>query len=323
MKIFNFFLKNIFPPLLGCLLIYIAYNQFEPDQISEIKSYFKEANYYYIALSLVFASIGYYSRAHRWLYSLEQMGYKVQFSHSFVAVQISYLLNLTIPRSGEVSRAGILSKTDNIPFQKSFGSIIAERVIDFIILLAITFIVIVFKIDILLSLLPTTTNKNSLYTIGITTIIILLSLALLFVILKYTGNRLIQFVKSKTSGLLIGLQSIYKLEQKRNFILHTSIIWLSYILMFYITIFSFQETSTLNFDEVLTAFVVGSFAVVFTNGGFGAYPYLIAKVLLLYSIPETIGTAFGWIVWSSQIILIIALGSIALILLPFIKKKIQ
>lgn len=321
MKFFNFFLKNIFPPLLGFLLIYVAYNQFEPDQISEIKSYFKKADYYYIALSLIFAAIGYYSRAHRWLYSLEQMGYQVKFSHSFIAVGISYLLNLTIPRSGEVSRAGILSKTDNIPFQKSFGSIIAERVIDLIILLTITFIVILFKIDVALTLLPT--NNNTLHT-TITVLATIITLSILFFfILKHTGNRLIQFIKTKTSGLLIGLQSIYKLEQKKNFILHTAIIWCSYILMFYITIYSFKETSTLSFDQVLTAFIVGSFAVVFTNGGFGAYPYLIAKVLLLYSIPETIGTAFGWIVWSSQIILIILLGGISLLLLPFVKKKIQ
>jgi hypothetical protein len=91
--------------------------------------------------------------------------------------------------------------------------------------------------------------------------------------------------------------------------------------MFYITIFAFPETSNLSFDEVLTGFIVGSFAIVFTNGGFGAYPLLISKAFLLYQIPETIGTAFGWIVWSSQILLILVLGCISFLILPFLKSN--
>ncbi|MCB9425778.1 MAG: flippase-like domain-containing protein [Flavobacteriales bacterium] len=297
----------------------MAYNQFEPEQLEEIKNYFYQADYRYIVLSVLIAAVSYYSRAHRWLFSLEHMGHKVPFINSFVAVNTGYLLNLTIPRSGEVTRAGILTKTDNIPFQKGFGSIIAERIIDFLILLFITAIVIIFKIDDFISL-------SNFETSSITNAVIVGFVGLIFVavtlfFLRKKGGKLISFFKSKTSGIAEGIQSMYKLQRKKEFIFHTLLIWISYVLMFYVTIFAFSETSTLTFDQTLTAFVTGSFAVVFTNGGFGAYPFLIAKVFLMYQIPETIGTAFGWIVWASQIILILILGGFSLLMLPYLKKQ--
>ena len=91
--------------------------------------------------------------------------------------------------------------------------------------------------------------------------------------------------------------------------------------MFYVTIFTFPETATLSATAVLTAFVAGSFAVALTNGGFGAYPILVAKSLLLYSVPETIGTSFGWIVWTSQIVFAIILGTISFIAIPIVNKS--
>lgn len=319
MQFIRFILKYLLPPLLGFVLIVVAYNQFEKEQIDEIKSYFFLANYRYIIISLIIAAISYYSRAHRWLFSLEHMGYKVPFINSFVAVNIGYLLNLTIPRSGEVTRAGILTKTDNIPFQKGFGSIIAERVIDFIILLMITGLVVIFKIEEFISL--SDFNLNSIKKLGLIGLTIVIGLTVLFILIRKMGSQFLPFLKSKTSGIREGLQSMYKLERKKDFIFHTLVIWTSYIFMFYITIFAFNETSALTFGQTLTAFVAGSFAVVFTNGGFGAYPFLIAKVFLMYHIPETIGTAFGWIVWSSQIILILILGGFSLLILPYIKKQ--
>lgn len=319
MKIIRFFLKYFFPPLLGFALIFVAYNQFEREQLEEIKNYFYQADYRYIVLSVLIAAVSYYSRAHRWLFSLEHMGHKVPFINSFVAVNTGYLLNLTIPRSGEITRAGILTKTDNIPFQKGFGSIIAERIIDFLILLHITAIVIIFKIDDFISL--SNFETNSITNAGTFGFIILIIVFIAIYFIRKKGGRLISLFKSKTSGIAEGIQSMYKLKRKKEFIFHTLLIWISYVLMFYVTIFAFPETSTLTFDQTLTAFVAGSFAVVFTNGGFGAYPFLIAKVFLMYQIPETIGTAFGWIVWASQIILILILGGFSLLMLPYLKKQ--
>jgi hypothetical protein len=91
--------------------------------------------------------------------------------------------------------------------------------------------------------------------------------------------------------------------------------------MFYISIFVIPETSHIPFGAIITSFVVGSIAIAFTNSGFGSYPFLISKILLFYSISETAGNAFGWIVWTSQMVLLAFLGCLGFLLLPFLNRS--
>src|SRR5690554_2395643 len=134
-QLFKKILHIVLPLLLGVFLVYYAYNQFTPAQIEEMKSYFRSADYFYVALSLLFMKISHASRAYRWKYSLQYLGYQSSFWNNFMAISVGYLLNLTVPRSGEISRAVILQKYDKIPFDKGFGTIIAERIIDLMFLL--------------------------------------------------------------------------------------------------------------------------------------------------------------------------------------------
>ena len=132
---FGKLLSIALPLLLGLFLIIYQYRQFTPAQLQEMKRYFRTADYFYIGLSLVVALFGYLSRAHRWTYSLRHMGYRSSFKNNLLAVCISYFINLTIPRSGEISRAVVVKKYESVPFDKAFGSIVAERVVDLIIFL--------------------------------------------------------------------------------------------------------------------------------------------------------------------------------------------
>jgi hypothetical protein len=124
--------------------MYYKYNEFTPEQIAEMKGYFKNANYYYIYLSVFVALFGFVSRAYRWKFSIEHMGYRSHFHNNLMAVCVAYFMNLTIPRSGEISRALILKKYENIPFDKAFGTIVAERVVDlfiFFLFVVVSFLV--------------------------------------------------------------------------------------------------------------------------------------------------------------------------------------
>ncbi len=296
--------------------MYVAFKQFTPEQIEEILNQFSNADYTFIFISLLFAIVGYVSRAYRWLFLLEHLGHKVPLRTSIIAVCASYLTNLTIPRSGEVTRAAIISKANNVPFQEGFGTIIAERIIDLIILLSITALAFILKLDVLLTFVPI-----HLFSLGnsiLIGLIIISLIALIYYLFKHSKIKIIALIKNKIQGLIEGVQAIFHIEKKGAFIFHTFLIWSSYLLMFYATIFTFKETAILSFEEVIVAFVVGSFAIAFTNGGFGAYPLLISKVLFLFLVPETIGTAFGWIVWTSQFLLVLILGGISFIALPFI-----
>jgi hypothetical protein len=137
----------------------------------------------------------------------------------------------------------------------------------------------------------------------------------------YSKSQIVATLKQKISGLKEGLFSIVQMENKWPYILHTVFIWGSFILMFYVTIFAIDDTRQLGFGAVLTSFIVGSIAIAVTSSGFGTYPVLVAKILVFYSIAEPAGTAFGWIVWASQILLVVLLGAASFLLLPLFNRN--
>lgn len=319
MKTIKFILGTIIPPIIGITLIYFAFNQFTQAQITEIKKQFLLADYSYIIISLVFALIAYCSRASRWLIQLEHLGHHSNFKNSFVAICISYLVNLTIPRSGEISRAGILNKTDKIPFQIGFGTIVSERIIDLLILLCLTGLAFLLEFEVVISFL----NKNEFSLLQLTLSLLSISAIViaLFLIFRFSNHRIVLSIKEKIIHFKNIVQSVLYIKRKKAFLVHTLIIWTCYLIMFSITFLMFSETSLLNPKVLLIAFVAGSFAVTLTNGGIGAYPLIIAKTLLFYGVSETTGTALGWIVWTSQIAFTLVLGCLAFIVFPFLKNK--
>ncbi|MBW3519913.1 lysylphosphatidylglycerol synthase transmembrane domain-containing protein [Flavobacterium sp. NKUCC04_CG] len=309
----------VLPLLLGVFLVYYAYNKFSPEQIEEMKGYFKNANYNYIILSSIFSIISLASRAYRWNFSLEFLGYKSKFTTNFMAISIGYLLNLTLPRSGEFSRALILQKYEKVPFDKGFGTIISERVIDLICLLLCVVIALVFQYDILKQFLLEKIPVKQLIVLGVIGLFLFLLVVVLF---RYAKWKFILLIKKKVGGLIEGVSSIYKLPKRGAFLFHTLIIWSTYILTFYFGIFALTATSDMDLGMVMSSFVAGSFAVTFTNGGFGAFPLIVSELLLFYHIPQTAGTAFGWILWTSQTALVVILGALSFLFLPLIYKKV-
>lgn len=303
---------------MGVFLIIYTYNSFTPQQLEKMKSYFREADYTYIVIALLFGFIGHASRAYRWKFMLEHMGYNSPFKNNFMAVWIAYFMNMTIPRSGEVSRALVLKKYEDIPFDKAFGSIIAERVVDFIILLLFIATAIFLQFDVLKTFLLKTIPVEKLILYGVVAFVVSLAAILLFI---YSKSRWILLIKGKVSGLTEGVMSVWKMDKKWPFLFHTAVIWISYVLTFYIAIFALKETRDISFGVAVTAFVIGSLAITFSNGGFGVFPVVIAGILALYEIPKEAGIAFGWILWTSQTVMIIVLGGLSFLLLPILNRK--
>lgn len=317
MKSLKKILNISLPLLLGVFLVYYAYNQFTPAQITEMKSYFASADYLYIGLSLLFMKISHASRAYRWKYSLQYMGYQSGFWNNFMAISVGYLLNLTIPRSGELSRAAVLQKYDNIPFDKGFGTIIAERIIDLVFLLLFVATALLLQYKQLTGFIAQQIPVKQLVVIGG----VLAIVAIIGLYLLYTSNwKIFVFIRKKITGLVEGMLSIFKMPHRIPFLIHTLIIWIGFVLTFYFGTKALPETSEISLGIVMVAFVVGSLTISFTNGGFGAFPLLIAKILALYGISLTAGTAFGWILWTTQTVLVIVLGGLSFLLLPIVNK---
>ena len=80
---------------------------------------------------------------------IEPLGYKLRFSNSVMAVFSAYLINYTIPRAGEVSRATILSNYERVPFEKGFGTIVAERIADVLVMMLIIGFTLIWQFEII------------------------------------------------------------------------------------------------------------------------------------------------------------------------------
>jgi len=310
-------LKIAIPLGLGVFLIWYIYQSFTPTQIAETKKYFADANYGFVLLSVFLSVLSHFSRAYRWSFMLEAIGYKIKIANNFMAVSVAYLMNIFIPKSGEVSRAVILDKYENVPFQKGFGTIISERIVDLLFLLFFTALAFIIKFEILYDYIFEAIPASILYVLAAGILLIIISVP---IYIRFSKSNINKRLKDFIIGLKEGVFSILKMKKKGPFILHTFFIWGLYILSFYTAMHALPETSNISIGTIIITFVVGSFTFAFTNSGFGTYPAAIAGILSVFGIAKTVGVALGWIVWISNISSIVIFGVLSLILLPIYNR---
>lgn len=312
-------LKTTVPLALGIFLIWYSLHSATPQQRETLWENIKNAETGWIVLSLFFGILSHISRAYRWQYMLEPLGYNAGFLNRFMAVMVAYLANLGIPRSGEVLRGATLTTYEHVPFDKAFGTIISERIADFIMLLLVVAVALLLQSDDLFGYLSEK-NINPLYTLGILILLIAVIYGF-FKLLSVSEHTFAVKVRKFVSGLLEGMRSILKMKHKIAFIAHTVFIWVMYILMFWVIKFTVPEVENAAFGVILAAFVIGSFSISATNGGIGIYPIAIGAILMVFGISKANGEAFGWILWGAQTLLVIVLGALSFIGLPLYNRK--
>ncbi len=308
-------LKILLPLALGVLLVLYSLSKVS---ISELLVYIKKANYNWILLGMFLGMLSHLSRAYRWLFQLEPMGYKVKFGNSVMAVFATYLINYTVPRAGEVARATILTNYEGVPFEKGFGTIVAERIADLFVMLSIVAVTLFLQFDFIYGFLI---DKFNPVKIILALVLLLLFVITLFFYIKRSTSKIALKLKQLVSGLIEGFTSIFKMKKKWAFIFHTLFIWSMYLLMFYVTSLAVVDLNTVPVGAILIAFISASFSIAATNGGIGSYPLAIYAAFSVFSIAKEPSIAFGWIMWSSQTLMIIVFGGISLIYLPIFNRK--
>ena len=311
-------IKTYAPLLFGVVLVWLSLATATAEERQLLWQNIVKANYYWIILSMFLGFLSHYIRAVRWKLQLAPLGCKARKSICFFSVMFAYLSNYGIPRSGEILRAVTLSTYEDVKFDKAFGTIVTERIIDLfflIILTAIGFLAQTGKV-------VETFNQYdfSFNWLLILALFLLVTVIITFQLIKRSSKPIAVKIKKFIKGLLLGITSILKLRQKWLYALYSFLIWFLYLAMFYIVKFAFPETVGLGEEAILIAFIVGSFSVSVTNGGIGLYPIAVGSVLTFYGISTSIGEAFGWVLWASQTALIILLGGISSIMLSIIKK---
>ena len=321
------YLKYILFLLISMLLMYFA---FKDQNLPEIISKLSSIEYKWLILSILCGALAFVSRGLRWIYLINALGYKASRKNSINSVAVGYLTNILIPRAGEISRCTSLQQVEKIPFDKLFGTIILERVLDFAILITFILITLLYKfneINLLFSKVfegstgSFITNPEKLFLISIILIIFIYSVIIDF------KNRIkkLSFYKKIVKiiiGLKIGFSSIKELKNKTPFILHTIFIWAMYLLMTYVCFFAINETKNLNlFDGVYITVIGGLGMVVPSQGGIGSYHFAVKLGLVGIGIGVQSALLFAFAVHTAQTLMAIVFGVISSLLLLSYKKN--
>ena len=310
---------TLLPIALGVFLIWYSLSKLKPEDIEAIKNSFKTANYWWVACSLFLGILSHFSRAYRWQFMLDPLGYKPKFANNIMAVLVAYLVNLIVPRAGEIARATTISKYEHIPFEKAFGTIVSERVADAIMLLGIIGLAFIYQTELISSYMFKDDDTGTSYTWYILGALAVLGFLFIWLIRKSKHPMALK-IQSFINGLIQGVVSIFKMKKKWAFIFHTLFIWVMYVLMFYVTTFALPETTHLAFGAIIVGFVVGGLSMALTNGGLGTYPIFVASALTLYGIDENPALAFGWIMWTAQTLMVLVFGGLSFLVLPIYNK---
>jgi glycosyltransferase 2 family protein len=309
----------------GVLIFWLIYKD---QDIHMIKSVLRnDVNYFWVFVSLLIGMISHLSRAIRWNYLIEPMGYKPKLKNTFMSVMFGYLMNLVFPRMGEISRCGALSKYENITFVKLIGTVVTERIMDVIVLLLFTLVAFISQFGVILEFLhqnPEVSQKiisivTSPYLAGLFFVFIL-SLILLRKRIKRSG--LYKKVELSIKHLKEGLISFRYVRKKGALIIHSVFIWFMYYMMMYVSFFAFKFTSHLSPFAALTTFVMGSFGMVApVQGGLGTWHFMTKESLVLYGISNENAVIFAFVAHTTMTLLVVILGLLSLLALPLVNRK--
>ena len=313
-------LKIIIPLGIGVYLTWFFISNMSNEELVSLKEAFVKADYIYLFYGLIIMLLSHMSRAYRWKYMLEPLGHKPNFWKMYHSVMIGYLLNLTIPRSGEVARAGYYAKFQkNAKFDKVFGTIIVERIIDVVMLGLVLGITLYLQKDLAaFNDIRNSGKTDASLSVWIYFVVAGIVLVGTIAILKIPvlKEKVIGLIK----GVLEGVKTIFKLKQRTAYIGHTLFIWGCYVGMIWVCSFALPETANLSMNAVFAAFVVGAVAISASPGGLGLYPFMVATLLgELYAI-ENAGS-FSMLAWSALTLFTILAGLVSLFVLPFTNKK--
>jgi uncharacterized protein (TIRG00374 family) len=263
---------------------------------------------------------------------LEPLGHKVNLVNSTCHVLVGYFANYGIPRMGEITRCSLAARYDKVPFEVAFGTVITERIIDFLLFLVIFVLTLAFQFTELIGLANElifdklrdkfSELSQSPFKMLLLAGILLVMVAVFFLIRKKVSSLL----KGKLGGLIKGMGegigSIRKMKNPFQFIILSVLIWACYFYALYVCFFALPGTSQLGQKECLTLMLFGTFGVIFSPGGLGAYPAIVGGILhYTFNIDKISSFALPWLSWTSQFILVVILGIIALIFLPLYNRK--
>ncbi len=315
---------------IASFLLWYVYKDFS---VEILMKQVRNVNYYWIIISILLALFSHYLRAYRWNILLEPLGYHLKTNRTFIAVMVGYFVNNLVPRLGEVTRCGILKKNDQVSMTSAFGSVVAERVLDLIILIilaSITFLIEFDKLNqfVLDKFKDKFPDSESIYGIAFTALgIIIFAIIVLLILFRIFREKLHKnsiYIKTRQFILkmLEGFLTIRKINNHLGFWLATFGIWFLYYLMLIVVFYAYPPTSNLNLVAGLTILIMSGLGMSApVQGGIGVFHILVSGILVLYGVSVEEGKIFALIAHTTQFMTIMIFGGISFIISLFMKHK--
>lgn len=315
---------------IGIFFIYWSFHKLTPSEWQTFLDSFRQARWGVVGLTMLVAVLSHFFRALRWQLLFRPLGLHPTLWNTFGSVLVTYMANLAFPRLGEVARCGTMRTSENIPLEKSLGTVITERIID----VAAYFVILLLGLLVVFGTLKDwfydafekkmSSVPSMLMMLGIC-VVVVVALIVLYHAFRERINRIPFVVKIRqyVHSFMDGLKSILYLGRRDTclFVLYSLLIYICYIAGGFVLFFAFPETSHLSFLTAFVLYLFGSIGMAVSQGGIGAYPFLVQQALGIYAVPDSVGLAYGWMLWGSQQIVNIVLGMLFLVYFSLKKKK--
>ncbi len=315
----------------GILLTWLSLRSVWGERDKIVNS-FQSADYFWVFISVLISLFSHFLRAYRWNYLLKPAGYSVRTVNAVGAVLVGYFANYGLPRMGEITRCTLATRYDKVPFEVALGTVITERIIDTLLLLAIFVITLFAQFSELSELAakyiftPLSGKLSSMAQKPLQLVILVAVVVLIVVGFLLVRKRISRMLTGKFGNIIKGfgkgLSSVKDIDHKFRFIVLSVAIWASYFYSMYFCLKAFDGTSHLGHSAGLVLLLFGTFGVVFSPGGLGAYQAILTGLLIsTYHVEKISAVAMPWMSWTSQFILVVLLGILSLIVLPIINKN--
>lgn len=300
---------------------------FKDINLADMMARFANAEWKWIAISCFFLLCAHVTRAWRWGMLMEPLGHRPGLFNTSISVLTGYFANYIVPRMGEVTRCGTLYRLEKVPVNLSFGTVVAERIFDVLILLVLIGLNFILEFDRLStfftdffqSKMGGSGNGGSSILMIIVGVGLIAAIGAFFYIKsnknlqeRLLQNKLIAKMADFAKGMVEGLLSVRKLSNPGLFIFSTVLIWVLYYLVSYVLFFCIPETANLGPLAGLTLLVVGAIGMTApTQGGIGAYHLLVGNVMILYGLSQQDGITLATFIHGAQMIFMLIIGALA------------
>lgn len=332
-KLLSYAVKYLLPLALTVLLVWYMFKKVNFADMMDIIRH--GVNYWWILAAMGVSVLSHICRAARWRLQLRGLNIRPPMMELCVSIFGTYALNLVFPRLGEVWRCTYIAQREKAPFTTVFGSMVADRLSDTVMVLLLTlltFIVANSALNAFLVKYPVGRDTMQLLSNGWFWLILIGSVAViwtLFILLRNTSA--VKKIRQMFVNLWQGFAVVARMKGRDRFLLLTLAIWGCYYLQLYLAFFAFPFTRDLITGEAcmayglipcLVAFVLSSIGMAIpSNGGLGPWNIAVMFGLAIYGIGTTEGTAFSMLVWSAQTVMLIILGIYTMIYIATQKKS--